>query len=106
MRGSYVLLTGTYFNLKISLLGGPYYYPALHNRTMGTGKLRAWPKVSQQMGCVHPAGQGVRISTSIPQSRRGDPFQPKGVTQIAAQAPSTRRTLLLPSSQQWELTTG
>lgn len=50
--------------------------------------------------------QGVRISTSIPQSRRGDPFQPKGVTQIAAQAPSTRRTLILPSSQQWEPTTG
>lgn len=63
---------GIYFNLEISLLGGPCYYSALHKRMMGTGKLRAWLKVSQQMGFVPPEGQGVRLSTPIPQYRRGD----------------------------------
>lgn len=59
-RGSHVLLIGIYLNLKRSLLGRPYYYPAFHKRMMGAGK--SLLQVSQQ---TPPVGPGGRISPSI-----------------------------------------
>lgn len=87
MRGFHVLLTGIYLNLELSLLGGRYYYPALHKRMMGRGKSLAQSLIADRI----PAPTGLRRQNIHIYSTVKEKFQPKGVTQIVAQDPSTRR---------------
>lgn len=95
-----MLLTGIYFNLQISLLagGGALLFPALHKRMVGIAKSRAWLKVSADRICVSGEPRSLDIHTYSTVQETGS-LQPNGEIQIAGQAPSTGRTLTLPSSQ-------
>lgn len=95
-----MLLTGIYFNLQISLLGGgATIISCFTQKDGGHSEVQGLAQgLTADRICVFGEPRSLDIHTYSTVQETGS-LQPNGEIQIASQAPSTRRTLTLPSSQ-------